>query len=249
MFRTKSQKVKQKQKQKDRRPSVSSTVSQSSTKNSSVSTLPVQSPMDSKNAPSLTSSSPVVPESKPEAPVLMESPVSDKPEQTPLAVPQEKEKEKVADTTPTPKPIAVSPSKVASVPPPAPSPPLPAASTSASASAYANPPTYEASDSKEPAANILSPPVSIPTEPRPVGGRRNKSDDEANGTTRSGELVSGRTGGAGAISNAGLQIPGKLLNDPDEKAALKIKVHLNLHAKVRLDLDAQIYGDVVIGLL
>jgi hypothetical protein len=40
-----------------------------------------------------------------------------------------------------------------------------------------------------------------------------------------------------------------LLNDPDEKGALKIKVHLNLHAKVRLDLDAQIYGDVVIGLL
>jgi hypothetical protein len=30
---------------------------------------------------------------------------------------------------------------------------------------------------------------------------------------------------------------------------LKIKIHLNIHAKVRLDLDAQIYGDVVIGLL
>ncbi|KAJ5727515.1 hypothetical protein N7493_005335 [Penicillium malachiteum] len=246
MFRTKSQKVKQKQKQKDRRPSVSSTVSQSSTKNSSVSTLPVQSPMDSKNAPPLISSSPVVPESKPEAPVLMESPVSDKPEQAPLAVPPEKEK--LVAATPAPKPIAASPSKVASVPPPAPS-PLPPASTSASASFPANPPTYEASDSKEPAANNLSPPVSIPTEPRPVGGRRNKSDDEANGTTRGGELVAGRTGGAGAISNAGLQIPGKLLNDPDEKAALKVKVHLNLHAKVRLDLDAQIYGDVVIGLL
>lgn len=97
----------------------------------------------------------------------------------------------------------------------------------------------------EPTANNPSPPTSIPTESRPIGGRRGKSDDDANGTTKGGELVAGNTGG---ISNAGLQIPGKILNE-DEKSALKIKIHLNLHAKVRLDLDAQIYGDVVIGLL
>lgn len=32
-------------------------------------------------------------------------------------------------------------------------------------------------------------------------------------------------------------------------SSLNIKISLNLHAKVRLDLDAQIYGDITIGLL
>lgn len=34
-----------------------------------------------------------------------------------------------------------------------------------------------------------------------------------------------------------------------KEGSLNIRIHLNLHAKVRLDLDAQIYGDIVIGLL
>lgn len=122
-------------------------------------------------------------------------------------------------------------------------PAAPAAAVSSSAPSPA--PLAEPSVSNEPATNTSSPVVSIPSEARPVGGRRNKSEDETNGPTR-GQLV---PGGAGSISSAGLQMPGKLLNDPEEKGALKIKVHLNLHAKVRLDLDAQIYGDVVIGLL
>ncbi|KAJ5579075.1 hypothetical protein N7450_007942 [Penicillium hetheringtonii] len=100
----------------------------------------------------------------------------------------------------------------------------------------------------DPELSPARPSLAFPSESRPVGGRRGKSsDDDTNGAaTRGGELVHGREG---AISSAGLQMPGQLLNDPDEKGALKIKVHLNLHAKVRLDLDAQIYGDVVIGLL
>lgn len=35
----------------------------------------------------------------------------------------------------------------------------------------------------------------------------------------------------------------------DDKGSLQIKIHLDLHAKVRLDLDADLYGDIVIGLL
>ncbi|KAJ5391843.1 hypothetical protein N7509_007333 [Penicillium cosmopolitanum] len=127
----------------------------------------------------------------------------------------------------------------------------PSVTPAASAPAPARPvsarrPTVESAVPSKPAADIPTPSISIPSESRPVGGRRGKSDDDTNGATRGGALVHG---GEGTISSAGLQMPGKLLNDPDEKGALKIKVHLNLHAKVRLDLDAQIYGDVVIGLL
>lgn len=46
-----------------------------------------------------------------------------------------------------------------------------------------------------------------------------------------------------------MQIPGVTQGGDEKEGSLKIKIHLNLHAKVRLDLDAQIYGDVVIGLL
>jgi hypothetical protein len=35
----------------------------------------------------------------------------------------------------------------------------------------------------------------------------------------------------------------------DDKGSLSIKIHLDLHAKVRLDLEADLYGDIVIGLL
>ncbi|KAJ5899732.1 hypothetical protein N7495_004476 [Penicillium taxi] len=73
--------------------------------------------------------------------------------------------------------------------------------------------------------------------PRTIGGRRDKYfQDEIS-----------KQGGP-SVANGGLIMPG-LVQEEGDKAALKIKVHLNLHAKVRLDLDAKIYGDVVIGLL
>ncbi|KAJ5752099.1 hypothetical protein N7520_009016 [Penicillium odoratum] len=70
--------------------------------------------------------------------------------------------------------------------------------------------------------------------------------NDANPNTKGGELVSGNKF-TGDIPNAGLQIPGQLLNE-DDKSALKIKIHLNIQ-KVRLDLDAQIYCDAVVGLM
>ncbi|KAJ5768997.1 hypothetical protein N7520_003556 [Penicillium odoratum] len=41
----------------------------------------------------------------------------------------------------------------------------------------------------------------------------------------------------------------KKKDDEDDKGSLQIKIHLDLHAKIRLDLDADLYGDIVIGLL
>jgi hypothetical protein len=38
-------------------------------------------------------------------------------------------------------------------------------------------------------------------------------------------------------------------NEKDDKGSLNIRIHLDLHAKVRLDLEADLYGDIVIGLL
>jgi hypothetical protein len=37
--------------------------------------------------------------------------------------------------------------------------------------------------------------------------------------------------------------------EKDDNGSLSIKIHLDLHAKVKLDLEADLYGDVVIGLL
>lgn len=88
-------------------------------------------------------------------------------------------------------------------------------------------------------ANSLPPPSAPTTDARPQGGRKGKADDEVTGKV--GEL-------ADTVPNAGLMIPGAPQQE-DDKSSLKIKIHLNLHAKVRLELDAQIYGDIVIGLL
>lgn len=38
-------------------------------------------------------------------------------------------------------------------------------------------------------------------------------------------------------------------NETEDNGSLNIKIHLDLHAKVKLDLEADIYGDIVIGLL
>lgn len=75
------------------------------------------------------------------------------------------------------------------------------------------------------------------TDALPKGDRKNK--DAVAEVAKVGE----------AVPNSGMQVPGPSLQSDDEKSSLKIKIHLNLHAKVRLDLDAQVYGDVVIGLL
>ncbi|KAJ5540807.1 hypothetical protein N7494_005883 [Penicillium frequentans] len=88
-------------------------------------------------------------------------------------------------------------------------------------------------------ANPPPPPSAPTTDARPQGGRKGKADDEVTGKV--GEL-------ADTVPNAGLMIPGAPQQE-DDKSSLKIKIHLNLHAKVRLELDAQIYGDIVIGLL
>lgn len=229
----------------------------SGTKNSSTHTLPVQTSTDS--IPSV-----VTPESKPEAPVLSDpelSPARPIPGDTKLGNPGSNKygldnlpsrPHPAQPTTAPPKPPSfasinsLSPQSAPTKPPPAsvsaPVPePVPVRPISDSS------PKIDSPLSSKIRADNPTPPTSIPSESRPVGGRRGKSDDDTNGAaTRGGELVHGREG---AISSAGLQMPGQLLNDPDEKGALKIKVHLNLHAKVRLDLDAQIYGDVVIGLL
>lgn len=94
-------------------------------------------------------------------------------------------------------------------------------------------------------ANSPSPPPSSTiTDTLPKGGRKGNRPEEELGSVanKAGDAVQPLTGG-------GLSIPGETKGDTEGKESLKIKIHLNLHAKVRLDLDAQIYGDVVIGLL
>lgn len=79
-----------------------------------------------------------------------------------------------------------------------------------------------------------------PTETAPTLGNRQATQPDT------GDLTQG-------LPNSGLTVPGITdtgkKDDKDDKGSLQIKIHLNLHAKVKLELDAQIYGDVVIGLL
>ncbi|KAJ5776105.1 uncharacterized protein N7511_001116 [Penicillium nucicola] len=78
----------------------------------------------------------------------------------------------------------------------------------------------------------------------PKGGRQERDADN-------NPLNTATDTANGAASNLGMEMPGVTPGTPgkDDKSSLQIKIHLNLHAKVRLDLDAKIYGDVVIGLL
>ncbi|GLB07913.1 hypothetical protein AtubIFM57258_003281 [Aspergillus tubingensis] len=71
----------------------------------------------------------------------------------------------------------------------------------------------------------------------PTGNRRNNRAEEEAASAASAILP-----------NEGMKAPGLTANK-EEKSNLKISIHLNLHAKVKLDLDAQLYGDIVIGLL
>ncbi|KAJ5990997.1 hypothetical protein N7522_011204 [Penicillium canescens] len=86
-------------------------------------------------------------------------------------------------------------------------------------------------------------PHSPVTDNLALGGRQARNDDNIVGTA--GEATKE------LLPNDGMQVPGVTAGTPgkEEKNSLQIKIHLNLHAKVRLDLDAKLYGDVVIGLL
>ncbi|KAJ5317140.1 hypothetical protein PENANT_c029G04075 [Penicillium antarcticum] len=78
----------------------------------------------------------------------------------------------------------------------------------------------------------------------PLGDRKNRGDDN-NPVSNAPDATNG------LVPDDGMGLPGKTTvpAGKEEKNSLQIKIHLNLHAKVRLDLDAKLYGDVVIGLL
>ncbi|KAI2813534.1 hypothetical protein CBS63078_9848 [Aspergillus niger] len=77
---------------------------------------------------------------------------------------------------------------------------------------------------------------SSPGNPTLGNRRNNRAEEEA------------ASAAAAVLPNEGMKAPGVTANQ-DEKSNLKISIHLNLRAKVKLDLDAQLYGDIVIGLL
>jgi hypothetical protein len=79
-----------------------------------------------------------------------------------------------------------------------------------------------------------------------LGGRKGNSPDDTAGGV--GETAQSALPSTGGLSVPGVTDTGKK-NGEDDKGSLQIKIHLNLHAKVKLELDAQIYGDIVIGLL
>ncbi|KAJ5126020.1 hypothetical protein N7448_005329 [Penicillium atrosanguineum] len=99
--------------------------------------------------------------------------------------------------------------------------------------------------SPEPEASANSPPPSISslTDTLPKGGRKGNRPEEELGdvTNKVGDV----------LPSTGLSMPNETTKGGTEgkEGSLNIRIHLNLHAKVRLDLDAQIYGDIVIGLL
>ncbi|KAJ5104437.1 hypothetical protein NUU61_001784 [Penicillium alfredii] len=94
-----------------------------------------------------------------------------------------------------------------------------------------------------------APPSQPATETRPQGGRKgNRPEEELPALDKNTGGASAPNGVSGLVPTSDMKMPG-VTPGTDEKESLKIKIHLNLHARVRLDLDAQIYGDVVIGLL
>ncbi|KAJ6127292.1 hypothetical protein N7523_002904 [Penicillium sp. IBT 18751x] len=85
-----------------------------------------------------------------------------------------------------------------------------------------------------------SPPSSVTsvTDTLPKGGRKGNGPEEELGG------VTNKVGNA--PPSTGLTMPNETKGGTEGKGgSLNIKIHLNLHAKVRLDLDAQIYGDIV----
>ncbi|KAF4764536.1 hypothetical protein N7455_003910 [Penicillium solitum] len=91
-------------------------------------------------------------------------------------------------------------------------------------------------------------PNSPTTESVPaLGGRKgsNLADDPVGAV---GETAQGALPSTSGLTVPGVTDTGKK-DGEDDKGSLQIKIHLNLHAKIKLELDAQIYGDIVIGLL
>ncbi|RAH75305.1 uncharacterized protein BO66DRAFT_444968 [Aspergillus aculeatinus CBS 121060] len=99
---------------------------------------------------------------------------------------------------------------------------------------------------------------------RPTGGRKNSTsidhpEDELDSSAPSAAenlptdppaaaAPATNTISQGLVPNSGMKAPGPT-QEEDGKESLRIRIHLNLHAKVKLELDAQLYGDIVIGLL
>ncbi|RAH85586.1 hypothetical protein BO86DRAFT_436871 [Aspergillus japonicus CBS 114.51] len=112
--------------------------------------------------------------------------------------------------------------------------------------------------------------ITSPPDTRPTGGRKNSTskdhpEDELDSsapaaaeslTTEPPAAAAAAAAAAatttttpnGLVPNSGMKAPGAT-QEEDGKESLRIRIHLNLHAKVKLELDAQLYGDIVIGLL
>ncbi|PYH79487.1 hypothetical protein BO82DRAFT_356452 [Aspergillus uvarum CBS 121591] len=93
--------------------------------------------------------------------------------------------------------------------------------------------------------------TSLP-DSRPTGGRKNSTskdhpEDELDSSAPAATATTTTTPN-GLVPNSGMKAPGAT-QEEDGKESLRIRIHLNLHAKVKLELDAQLYGDIVIGLL
>ncbi|KAJ5941546.1 hypothetical protein N7516_001714 [Penicillium verrucosum] len=90
-------------------------------------------------------------------------------------------------------------------------------------------------------------PNSAPTDSATgLGNRKGNPADDTTGAIS--DTAAGTLPSTGGLTIPGETVTGKKEGE-DDKGSLQIKIHLNLHAKVKLELDAQIYGDIVIGLL
>ncbi|PYI26687.1 hypothetical protein BP00DRAFT_450986 [Aspergillus indologenus CBS 114.80] len=99
--------------------------------------------------------------------------------------------------------------------------------------------------------------ITSPPDTRPTGGRKNSTskdhpedelDSSAPAAAAPAATTTTTTTPNGLVPNSGMKAPGAT-QEEDGKESLRIRIHLNLHAKVKLELDAQLYGDIVIGLL
>ncbi|KAJ9488750.1 hypothetical protein VN97_g4561 [Penicillium thymicola] len=89
----------------------------------------------------------------------------------------------------------------------------------------------------------------LPNSPTTESGLGNRKGTPADDTTGAiSDTAQGALPKTGGLTIPGVTDTGKKEGE-DDKGSLQIKIHLNLHAKVKLELDAQIYGDIVIGLL
>jgi len=86
-------------------------------------------------------------------------------------------------------------------------------------------------------------PHSPVTEAVPKLGNRHGTQDL---DETAGEVGSLAKGSASGLKPSDVTDTGK---KEDDKGSLQIKIHLDLHAQVKLELDARVYGDIVIGLL